>query len=74
MIASAHTVREVTLLNEIRGLATRIRGLRTDDARLNGAEIKSLEEQSRANWGQLRRSRADPAEVDGTPARRSLYR
>lgn len=63
---------EGALLNEIRGLADDVRGLRTTDARINGAEIRSLEERSRAKWEQLRRLRAGPIDIDRTLARRSF--
>jgi hypothetical protein len=63
---------EQQLLSDIQGIADRIRGLRGKDGRLN--EIKSLEEQARSKWEQLRRLRAAPAATDPGPERRSLYR
>ncbi len=74
MSKNVGTPAEQKLLSEIRGIADRIRALRGKDGRLNDGQIKTLEEQSRTKWEQVRRLRAGPVDAEHWPERRSLYR
>ena len=66
--------RETEILQEIGALFERVRALRQPAGRLDGAQIKALEGQSRAKWEELRLLRAGPAVADITsPRRRGLY-
>jgi hypothetical protein len=66
--------RETEILREIGLLFERVRALRQPAGRLDGAQIKALEGQSRAKWEELRLLRAGPVVSEITsPRRRGLY-
>jgi hypothetical protein len=66
--------RETEILREIGVLFERVRELRQPAGRLDGAQIKALEGQSRAKWEELRLLRAGPVIEDhSSPRRRGLY-
>ena len=56
---------ERRLIDEIGGLADRVRALRRiGGASYDGGQIKALETQSRAKWEELRSLRAGPVNID----------
>jgi hypothetical protein len=66
--------RQQRLLNDITALSDRVRELRRVDASANGAQIKTLEVQTREKWQELRIVRAGPTDVDtSSPRSRGFY-
>jgi hypothetical protein len=66
---------ERQLLDEISGIAARLKTLRGDARSMNIDLIKALEQQSRTKWNELRLLRAGPSPLDEQELRsRSLYR
>jgi hypothetical protein len=62
------------LLKEIGVLSDRVRAMRRVDSRLDTANIKALEVESRNKWEELRLLRAGPVDPDQSlPRRRGLY-
>lgn len=66
--------RETEILREIGELFERVRELRRPAGRLDSAQIKAIEAQSRVKWEELRLLRAGPVVDDhSSPRRRGLY-